>query len=172
MELIVRHLGKPEREERLRIEPLASGYLISIGGVEHRVDVAAGAAGLRSIVYEGRQREVAVQPIAKEPGAYRVSTPTRTERVEVVDPLTHLAQQGGAAKRAKSGGRIAAYMPGRVVAILVAEGDAVDAGQGLMVLEAMKMQNEIAAERAGVVRKIHVRKDQAVEGGDALLEIE
>ena len=172
MELVVRHFGSPEREERLRIEPLAGGYLVTVGGVEHRVDVATGASGLRSIVFEGRQHEIAVRPIAKEANAYRVSTANRNERVEVVDPLTFLAQQGGGAQRAKRSGRVNAYMPGRVVAILVGEGDTVEAGQSLMVLEAMKMQNEIVAERPGVVNKIHVQKDQAVEGGDALLDLE
>jgi biotin carboxyl carrier protein len=66
---------------------------------------------------------------------------------------------------------IAAYMPGRVVQVAVAEGDRVEAAP-LVVLEAMKMQNEIQAERGGTVRKLHVVAGQAVEGGDPLLELE
>jgi biotin carboxyl carrier protein len=62
-------------------------------------------------------------------------------------------------------------MPGRVVAVLVAEGASVTPGQGLVVLEAMKMQNEIQAERPGTVKKIFVSPGQAVEGGDPLFEI-
>jgi biotin carboxyl carrier protein len=92
--------------------------------------------------------------------------------VEVVDPLTHLARQahvsaGGAVRR-----QVTAYMPGRVVAILAAEGTPVEAGAGVVVLEAMKMENEIQAEGAGVVRKILVEVGQAVEGGDPLFELE
>ena len=64
-----------------------------------------------------------------------------------------------------------AYMPGRVVAVLVEEGDEVAAGQGVVVLEAMKMENEIRAEVAGKVIKLHVRPGQSVEGGDLLFEI-
>ena len=60
----------------------------------------------------------------------------------------------------------------RVVAVHVGEGDRVTAGQGLVVLEAMKMQNEITAERQGVVRQVFVTSGQAVEGGDPLFEIE
>jgi biotin carboxyl carrier protein len=59
-----------------------------------------------------------------------------------------------------------------VVSLLVAEGEEVQPGQGLLVLEAMKMQNEIQAERAGRVRAIHVAPGEAVEGGDPLLDLE
>ncbi len=62
-------------------------------------------------------------------------------------------------------------MPGRVVALLVDEGDEVEPGQGVVVLEAMKMENEIAAEHGGVVTKVHVEPGQAVEGGDPLFEL-
>ena len=65
-----------------------------------------------------------------------------------------------------------AYMPGRVITVLVAEGDAIEPGQGLIVLEAMKMENEIQAEAAGVVRRVLASPGQTVEGGDPLFEIE
>jgi biotin carboxyl carrier protein len=63
-------------------------------------------------------------------------------------------------------------MPGRVVEVRVAEGQEIRAGEPLLVLEAMKMQNEIQAERDGTVRKLHVAAGDAVDGGDLLLEIE
>ena len=88
----------------------------------------------------------------------------------MVDPLTHLARQAHGAAAAGAH-QVSAYMPGRVVAVLVEEGQAVEAGQGLVVLEAMKMENEIQAEAAGVVTKILVAPGQAVEGGDPLFEI-
>jgi biotin carboxyl carrier protein len=62
-------------------------------------------------------------------------------------------------------------MPGRVVEVLVREGDEVTVGQGLVVLEAMKMENEIQAERAGKVTKVFVTAGQPVEGGDLLFEL-
>ena len=92
--------------------------------------------------------------------------------VSVTDPLTHLAAQtrgGGGAKRRQ---KITAYMPGRVVALLVEEGQAVTTGQGVVVLEAMKMQNEIRAEHDGTITRIHVQTGQAVEGGDPLFEMD
>ena len=63
-------------------------------------------------------------------------------------------------------------MPGRVVEVRVQAGDRVEAGQPLVVLEAMKMQNEIQAERAGTVSRVFVGAGQAVEGGDPLVEVD
>lgn len=79
-----------------------------------------------------------------------------------------------AAERAAGGrgGVLNAVMPGVVVELLVSAGDAVEAGQPLLILEAMKMQNEIAAEVAGVISAVHVSKGQAVEGGAKLVTID
>jgi biotin carboxyl carrier protein len=63
-------------------------------------------------------------------------------------------------------------MPGVVVSLLVTEGDVVEEGQPLLVLEAMKMQNEIAAPAAGSVRLIHVQEGEAVSAGAKLVELE
>ena len=63
-------------------------------------------------------------------------------------------------------------MPGVVVSLLVNEGDVVEEGQPLLVLEAMKMQNEIAAPVAGVVKRVHVREAEAVSAGAKLVEIQ
>jgi pyruvate carboxylase subunit B len=63
-------------------------------------------------------------------------------------------------------------MPGRVVAVLAEAGQEVKAGQGIVVLEAMKMQNEILAEHDGILKALFVQPGQAVEGGDPLFEME
>ncbi len=69
-------------------------------------------------------------------------------------------------------GTIIASMPGNVVKILVKEGDIVEAGQGVIVLEAMKMENELEAPKSGKVKKIFVEEKKPVEGGAILVEIE
>ena len=86
--------------------------------------------------------------------------------------LAHLAASSHEATAAGGVERVDAYMPGRVVGLLVEEGATVAAGDGILVLEAMKMENEIQAERPGTVRAIFVEPGQAVEGGDPLYEIE
>jgi biotin carboxyl carrier protein len=63
-------------------------------------------------------------------------------------------------------------MPGKVVRLLVAPGDAVTAGQGLIVVEAMKMQNEIKAPRAGRVLEVRAAEGATVAAGEALLILE
>lgn len=74
-------------------------------------------------------------------------------------------------KGSASEGLVTSPMPGRVLKVLVAEGDQVEAGKAVVVVEAMKMENEIAAPRAGTVAKVHVAAGVAVEGGAKLVEI-
>ncbi len=68
-------------------------------------------------------------------------------------------------------GAVETGMPGRVVRVLVAEGDTVEAGDGLVILEAMKMENEVRAPKAGVVARVAVEEGVAVEAGALLVEI-
>jgi pyruvate carboxylase subunit B len=73
--------------------------------------------------------------------------------------------------RAKAGGLVRAIMPGVVVEVLVAPGATVEAGESLLILEAMKMQNEISAPSAGIVQELHVSKGQAVAAGAKLVTL-
>jgi biotin carboxyl carrier protein len=79
-----------------------------------------------------------------------------------------LGQKAGAAGE----GSVTSPMPGRVLKVLVAEGDAAPAGTPLVVVEAMKMENELSAAKSGTVRKVHVTPGQNVESGALLVEIE
>lgn len=90
---------------------------------------------------------------------------------EVRDPRSLGARR---AKAASHDGpkKIKAPMPGKVVRILAAEGTHVEAGQGVLVIEAMKMQNEMKSPKAGVVKKILAAEGTTVNAGDALAEIE
>ena len=63
-------------------------------------------------------------------------------------------------------------MPGKIVKILVGEGDEVEQGQGLVVVEAMKMENEIKSPKAGVVKKVGVEEGETVESGALLVVVE
>jgi biotin carboxyl carrier protein len=68
-------------------------------------------------------------------------------------------------------GTINASMPGRVVKILIKEGDSVEQGQGLLILEAMKMENEIKAPRSGVISSLKISEGESVESGVIMVEI-
>ena len=89
---------------------------------------------------------------------------------DAVDLLVEELGLGAGDERAS--GDVHAPMPGLVVDVLVAEGQAVEAGERLLVLEAMKMENSLTAEGAGTVRRVAVERGAAVEKGQLLIEIE
>lgn len=91
-----------------------------------------------------------------------------------VRPSTPWRRQGAAASLRAGAGpqRVVSPMPGKVVRVLVAAGDEVQARQGLVVVEAMKMENELRAARDGRVREISVTEGQSVEAGAVLLVVE
>jgi biotin carboxyl carrier protein len=93
--------------------------------------------------------------------------------VEVVDERTRQIEAvAGRRPVAAASGVVVAPMPGLVVRVQVVEGQHVEAGAALVVVEAMKMENELRAARAGVVRTIHVTIGQAVEKGALLVTME
>ena len=92
-------------------------------------------------------------------------------RVSIVDPRVHLAPRGASAPG--TGPRsIVSPMPGRIVKVLVKAGDTVAAHQGLVVVEAMKMENELRAPRAGRVTSVNVVDGMSVEARAVLVTLE
>jgi len=158
------------RTERVSIERDGQHYEVRVGERAYRIEARSLGAFVQSLIVDGEQHETAVFRAAA--GRFRVGWGGHATEVEIVDPLVHLARtaHGDAGRQGRQ--TLAAYMPGRVVSVAVAPGDAVEPGQALVVLEAMKMQNEIQADRAGIVKTVHVAPGQAVEGGDPLLELE
>jgi biotin carboxyl carrier protein len=166
MDLIVRD---GEREERVRVRRIDEGYEVVVGGRAYQVDAAAMGGGVRSLRIDGEQHEVSMRRKGED---WVVVSRHGAATLSVTDPLTHLANQTRGGKGGRRRQRVDAYMPGRVVALLAAEGDEIAAGQGVLVLEAMKMENEIRAEHEGKILKIHVQAGQAVDSGNLLFELE
>ncbi len=160
-----------EREERARVRRHDHGYEVTIGETVYHVDASpVGRGGAYSLRFDGVQQEVVVRASGED--VLRVSGRFASWEVEIADPLAHLAATAGGGDSRRRHRKVAAYMPGRVVSILAEPGEQVSAGQGIIVLEAMKMQNEILAEADGTVKAIYVQTGQAVEGGDPLFELE
>src|SRR6266446_6269926 len=108
--------------------------------------------------------------VAQNGGKLVVSLPDYRIPVEMVDARTALLRAGphgydGVAE-------IRAPMPGKIVKLLVTEGAAIEVNQGLLVMEAMKMQNEIKSPKKGIVRKLGVSENAAVNSGDLLVTVE
>jgi biotin carboxyl carrier protein len=123
--------------------------------------------GVFSILLDGRSYEARVE--SAQEGVW-VTIRGRRLRVELEDPRR--ASRKSKDRRTDGPLQVAAPMPGKIVRILVALGDEVIAGQGLVVMEAMKMQNELKASRPGRVAAIPVHEGDTVSAGAVLAVIE
>jgi biotin carboxyl carrier protein len=115
----------------------------------------------------GRSYDVMFEPAPD--GAWQVHVNGRVVPARLRTSAQRLRGHGAAAA---SDGRVVAPMPGRVVKVLVAPGAAVEARQGVVVVEAMKMENELRAPRAGVVREVRVAEGASVEAQTVLVIID
>jgi acetyl/propionyl-CoA carboxylase alpha subunit len=125
------------------------------------------ASGVYWFTLDGRSLEARLVP---DGGGYRVQIGTASLHVRLMDPRRRLRAGSSGESRSRAG--IRAPMPGRVVRVLAQEGARVNAGQGVLVLEAMKMQNEIKCPFEGTVAKIHVGEGVSVSAGDILVTVE
>ena len=143
-----------------------AGYVVEVDGERHVVDAHKLEGNFYSILNDGRSYEVSVE---REGDGYRVRHGAADQLVALSDP----GRQAREARLLEDGPEeIVSMMPGKVVRVLVAEGDSVTAGQGLLVIEAMKMENEIAAARDGRVASLRVEPGQVVEGGVVLAVVD
>lgn len=149
------------------------GEVARVDGTEVRVrlvDLPGTPAALLSIGDAVRRIGVRRGPTR---GRYALSIEGRRIEVEALDERTHAIRQLSAVTAPPAGpAPLVAPMPGLIVRVTVAAGDAVQAGQGLVVMEAMKMENELRAAAAGVVRAVRVTPGTAVERGATLIELE
>ena len=157
--------GKTHRVELFRV---GQGWRCKLNGRELPLDVISTQNGLLSILIDGKSYEVKQENTATEAnivvGGERFGAVVRDPR-----SLRSRRSSAGAEEGVK---KITAPMPGKVVRILAPAGTAVEAGQGVLVIEAMKMQNEMKSPKTGTVKKINAVEGAAVEAGQVLAEIE
>lgn len=118
-----------------------------------------------SLLLEGQSYEVRVTHSTD--GVLKLQTGLQEFTAEVADPRAWRGRRHGVLE-VEGRQQVVAPMPGKVVRVLVEVGDKVEAGQGLLVVEAMKMQNEIRSPKGGTVERLHVKEGQPVNAGDAL----
>lgn len=128
------------------------------------------------VLVNGNEYKVAIEEIAEEAGSSEMSAPPPKAAAsspkppaaeKKAAPATPVKQEA----RSNGEGNIKAAMPGTILDIKVAVGDAVTKGQPLLVLEAMKMENDVMAPHDGEVKEIYVSKGASVNSGDALMVI-
>ncbi len=123
--------------------------------------------GVYSVLLDGRSFEARIERTQE---AWAVTIAGRRFEIEVADPR-RLSRRARSLDR-EGRQRITAPMPGRVVRVLVAEGAEVEAGQGIAVIEAMKMQNELKSPKTGRVASLSAREGATVSAGEVLAVIE
>ncbi len=155
--------------DRTFLLEVGDGKLI-LDGEEIEASFLATAPAAWSMIVDGRSVRVLVEP--SDNGRYRITIDGVAHEVLLQDEHDLLlAQYGNEAAGGQHVRNVLAPMPGLVRALHVSEGDNVQVGNRLLVLEAMKMENELKSESIGVVRAIHVKPGDRVEKNQMLLEI-
>jgi biotin carboxyl carrier protein len=149
----------------MKLQILVDGQAVDIDS-ERLKAVARVEPGVYSVLLDGRSFEVRVFPAHE---GLRVEMNGRRFAAEVRDPRDRGQRSGAALGTGRQ--NIRAPMPGKVIRVLVSDGDVVEIGQGLVVVEAMKMQNEMKALRGGRVAEVRVRGGETVAAGDTLVVI-
>jgi biotin carboxyl carrier protein len=156
------------RRRRLELEKSAEGWECRLDGQAVRIDAVLPRRDVLSLLVDGRAYEIKREQTATDlhlwVGSARFAVALRDPR------SLRSRQQAGGDERGPR--RVVAPMPGRIVRLLVAENSVVEAGQGIVVVEAMKMQNEIKSPKKGVVKKMSATVGAAVNPGDVLAIVE
>jgi len=153
---------------RLELKRTDHGWHCRLNGLKLNLDAVLVRPDVLSILVEGRAYEVRREHVGADLHLYIGAT---RYAAKLYDPRSFRGRKDSA--RSESGARkLVAPMPGKVVRILAAELTAVQVGQGIVVVEAMKMQNEIKSPKNGTVKSLSVKEGTAVNAGDVLAIVE
>jgi biotin carboxyl carrier protein len=153
----------------VELERNAKGWRISLDGHAVDADAIEIAHNIFSLLIDGQAHEIRVTPAPD--GKLTLQTGHHEFTAEVIDPRAWRGRRHGAVE-AEGRQQIVAPMPGKVIRLLVQAGDEVEAGQGLLVVEAMKMQNEIRSPKNGTVERLFAKEGQPVNAGEVLAWID
>ena len=157
-----------EKVYRVELVRTEQEWKCKLDGRELPLDVISAQDGMLSLLLQGKSYEVKQETVGAESN---VVVGQERFTASVRDPRSFRSRRRvGASEQGVM--KIKAPMPGKVVRILTPAGSHVEMGQSVLVIEAMKMQNELKAPKTGVVKKINVEEGAAVEAGQALAEVE
>jgi biotin carboxyl carrier protein len=157
-----------KRLTTVELERDGERWRVSLDGKVVNADAVEIDSNTLSLLIDGRSYEVLVTPTPD--GALKLQTGQHEFTAEVVDPRAWRGRTHGALE-VEGRQHVVAPMPGKVVRVLVQDGDTVEAGQGILVVEAMKMQNEIRSPKGGMVERLNVKEGQPVNAGEVLCVI-
>jgi biotin carboxyl carrier protein len=143
-------------------------YRITLGDEVWEVDARLTAQGIYSLIIDGVSH---VADVDDHAGECVVDVGGETYSIQVEEQTRYIIRTRGGAAGGAGGQTLKAPLPGKITHVAVRAGDAVAAGQSLVVIEAMKMENELKATAAGTVREVRVAAGQPVNAGDVLIVI-
>ena len=154
------------------IEVEVDGDRVTVDGRAHSATLGViSGTPLRQLLIDGRPLTLSVEAIGR--GRWALTPKGERWEMEVLDERTrHIRSLAGGGDQRRAAGVLKAPMPGLVVRVQVQPGEKVAAGAPLVVLEAMKMENELKAGAPGVVKSVRVAPGEAVEKGQVLVEFE
>ncbi len=153
----------------VELAPQNGEWKISLDGNAVDANAVEVAPNTFSVLLNGESHQIRIAP--RPDGSLTLHTGLAEYHAEVNDTRSWRGRRHGALE-AEGRQQIAAPMPGKVIRLLIKQGDTVEVGQGLLVVEAMKMQNEIRSPKSGKVEKLFACEGQAVNAGDVLLWVE
>jgi len=152
------------------IEDLGEGtFRLTLGGTSHTVDARVLEHGAVSLLVDARSYDVELDESGDE---VQVLVDSEVVTVDVADERAVSLRVGAAGFSVSGKAVVTAPMPGKIVRVLVAAGAQVTEGQGLVVVEAMKMENELKSPKAGTVVEVFAKEGSAVEANAKLLTVE
>ena len=161
-------LNGEERELEI-IRRDAHSYVVSVEGQSHEVDARSCGVDLMSILIDDHSYDISY---SFDGDMVHLNFWNQYFNIEVLDERKMRRRKVRSSLDMSGPEILKTSMPGKVVKVLVGEGDSVASGDGVIIIEAMKMENVIQCRNDGVVRKIAVKAGEAIEGGTVLVEID
>ena len=164
----------PEQDRTAEVEILeheGNRYILTIDSKVFEIDLVEVSRGIYSLLSEGQSFNVEAIPVSS-PTKYTVNTFFQSFDLEIIDAQTKYLRSRSQGKAADTGNLIRVPMPGKIMEVLVEEGDQVKTGQTLVIVSAMKMESEYKSGRDGQVRKIMVKPGDTVDSDQVMIVLE
>lgn len=163
--------GEVAEPRSFEVETVAEGMyrVVTPEGRELFVDAYAPDAGRLQMIIEGASYDATVR---EQDGAQAIQIRGEFHELEVLNERQKRMRAAGIGARGADGPDLVSPMAGKVVSIACAQGDEVAEGDCIIIVEAMKMENDLKAHLGGAISQIHVKEGDAVEVGDVLISIE
>jgi len=159
-----------ERNYTVEVEEVEKSiYRVSVDGSEFLLDGKKTGRTNYSLIVDNRSFEVDIDVSEDD---YRVLVDGRNYHIHLLDERRMRLGGLQAGIELQGRQRVSVPMPGKVIAVLVSDGDKVERGQGLVIVEAMKMENEVRSPIAGEVKEVKVKAGDSLEAGATLLVVE